>query len=298
MTLTQAIHKRLLAKKKIITRSSGPSGSALELVRKEIRILNALPPHPNVARLFEVIDDPNCEKLYLCLEYAGKPLNGNHQHVRMQKHLVGVLGQVARGLEFLHGHGVIHGDLKVEHLLVETETESEKKTAGSSSFPWTVKIVDFGSSETFEEENDLLTRSPGTPVYTAPECCTGNPYSGRKADIWALGIAMYRLRYGAFPFESSSADDMYEEIQSRPVLIPCVEKGRPGVEDQWGEEVEAEALLSRVLKQMLLSDPAERPTASEIVELLEESKTIGNRSIDEIEEAFVVKCKRTSVRKM
>ena len=164
LTLTQAIHKRLLAKKKIITRSSGPSGSALDLVRKEIRILNALPPHPNVARLFEVIDDPNCEKLYLCLEYAGKPLNGNHQHVRMQKQLVGVLGQVARGLEFLHGHGVIHGDLKVEHLLVETETEKEK--AGSSSFPWTVKIVDFGSSETFEEENDLLTRSPGTPVYT------------------------------------------------------------------------------------------------------------------------------------
>ena len=104
---------------------------------------------------------------------------------------------------------------------------------------------------------------------------------------------MYRLRYGTFPFESSSADDMYEEIQSRPVLIPCVEKGRPGVEDQQGEEVEAEAVLSRALKQMLLSDPAERPTASEIVELLEES--IGNRSIDEIEEAFVVKCKRTSV---
>jgi serine/threonine protein kinase len=54
---------------------------------------------------------------------------------------------------------IIHGDIKPDNLLV-TSTGS-------------VKIGDFSVSQIFEDDDDLLWRSPGTPVFTAPECCQG-----------------------------------------------------------------------------------------------------------------------------
>ncbi|KAL7253014.1 hypothetical protein ACSBR1_007522 [Camellia fascicularis] len=46
----------------------------------------------------------------------------------------------------------------------------------------TVKIGDFSVSQVFEDDNDELRRSPGTPVFTAPECCLGLTYGGKAVD--------------------------------------------------------------------------------------------------------------------
>ena len=89
---------------------------------------------------------------------------------------------------------------------------------------------------------------------------------------------------------------MYEEIQARPVLIPCVEKGRLGVEAGLDQRGGGSGVGGGALPRSQADAPFRfyRDTR-EIVVLLEESKTIGNRSIDEIEEALVVKWKKTSV---
>ncbi|WRX33950.1 Protein kinase domain - like 10 [Theobroma cacao] len=67
---------------------------------------------------------------------------------------------------------IVHGDIKPDNLLI-TSTG-------------TVKIGDFSVSQVFEEDNDELRRSPGTPVFTAPECCLGLTYHGKAADTWAI----------------------------------------------------------------------------------------------------------------
>jgi serine/threonine protein kinase len=54
---------------------------------------------------------------------------------------------------------VIHGDIKPDNLLVTSSG--------------TVKIGDFSVSQVFKDDDDQLRRSPGTPVFTAPECCLG-----------------------------------------------------------------------------------------------------------------------------
>lgn len=58
-----------------------------------------------------------------------------------------------------------------------------------------VKISDFGSARTIEHGATTV-RTMGTPAFLAPEMCTGDPYLGEVADIWALGICLYMFIYG------------------------------------------------------------------------------------------------------
>ena len=249
--------------------------------------MRGLPVHRNVARLVEVMDDPMCEKLYLVMEYAGKPLEPG---TLSERECLNVLTQALEGLAFLHAHGVVHGDLKVEHLLRHDNGR--------------IRIVDFGSSEAFGgggkrtggDDDDLMVRSPGTAAYTAPECCTGQRYHGRKADVWALGMALYVLRYGIFPFRSSSADDMYEEIrQTRIIAFPSPLESH--------EESQESKILSLALRKMLEANPSARPSADQVLRdlLSNENKDkteevsavpshisiISTSNVNEIEEAFV-----------
>ncbi|KAK7268368.1 hypothetical protein RIF29_21066 [Crotalaria pallida] len=69
------------------------------------------------------------------------------------------LRDIVSGLKYLHAHNIVHGDIKPDNLLVNRHG--------------TVKIGDFNVSQAFEDDNDVLRLSPGTPVFTAPECCLG-----------------------------------------------------------------------------------------------------------------------------
>lgn len=63
-----------------------------------------------------------------------------------------------------------------------------------------VCLADLGSALLIESENDdWLSSSAGSPAYRAPECCTGNKYSGMKADIWALGCSLFIFLTGKHP---------------------------------------------------------------------------------------------------
>ena len=108
-------------------------------LQREIAIMKKLV-HPNVVRLYEVIDDAVGQYMFLALEYVpGGPVydparyGGEGMGEELARHY---LREICRGLDFLHVNGVVHRDLKPDNLL--------KKTDG------TVKICDFGVSELFE----------------------------------------------------------------------------------------------------------------------------------------------------
>ena len=63
-----------------------------------------------------------------------------------------------------------------------------------------------------KDDDDQLRRSPGTPVFTAPECCLGITYSGRSADTWAVGVTLYCMILGQYPFLGDTLQDTYDKV--------------------------------------------------------------------------------------
>ena len=60
----------------------------------------------------------------------------------------------------------------------------------------------------------------GTPSYMSPEIVSKIEYSGLKADIWALGILMYVMLCGKFPFKASNDQDLYRKIKKGKYDLP------------------------------------------------------------------------------
>lgn len=63
-----------------------------------------------------------------------------------------------------------------------------------------VKLTDFGLAKVIEQGSPLLTTRCGSEDYAAPEIILGQPYDGRQADIWSLGVVLYALLVGFLPF--------------------------------------------------------------------------------------------------
>ena len=89
----------------------------------------------------------------------------------------------------------------------------------------------------------------GTPSYMAPEIVGKREYVGIKADIWALGVVLYALLTGSFPFKGLTTIDLYGKIGKGIFHIP------PTISKQ------AKALLEK----MMTVSPNKRPTALEIL---------------------------------
>lgn len=167
-------------------------------------------PQPELPPTPQVIDDPETDKLYLVLEFLEQgPVMEEDGPALPEADARAILLQVCAGLAHLHAEGVIHGDLKPGNLL--------RGADGG------VRIIDFGSASVpAGGVDEMITRSPGTPAFTAPECCVGEPYNGRRSDVWALGATLFMLLAGAPPFPGHNLLDTYENIQSRELARVCV----------------------------------------------------------------------------
>ncbi|KAK9027444.1 hypothetical protein V6N11_067280 [Hibiscus sabdariffa] len=146
------------------------------------------------------------------------------------------LRDIVSGLMYLHAHNIVHGDIKPDNLLI-TSTG-------------TVKIGDFSVSQVFEGDNDELRRSPGTPVFTAPECCLGSTYRGKAADTWAVGVTLYYMVLGKYPFLGETLQDTYEKIVNNPLVLP--------------NEMNPE--LRNLLQGLLCKDPKKRMSLKDVAE--------------------------------
>ncbi|XP_043699548.1 serine/threonine-protein kinase GRIK2-like isoform X2 [Telopea speciosissima] len=250
----KAFHKSHLSKLRV-----APSETAMTDVLREVSIMKILD-HPNIVNLIEVIDDPNTDHFYMVLEYVegrwvceSGPRGGLGESIARK-----YLRDIVAGLMYLHDHNIVHGDIKPDNLLV-TSTG-------------TVKIGDFSVSQVFEDDNDELRRSPGTPVFTAPECCLGLTYHGKAADTWAVGVTLYCMVLGQYPFLGDTLQDTYDKIVNNALLIP------EGINPQ----------LKNLLEGLLCKDPKQRLTLEAVAQ---HPWVLGNEGpIPQ----FICRCKRES----
>ncbi|KAK6163299.1 hypothetical protein DH2020_000163 [Rehmannia glutinosa] len=246
----KAFHKSHLLKLRV-----APSETAMTDVLREVLIMKVVS-HPNIVNLVEVIDDPNTDHFYMVLEYvegkwvcegAGPPGGLGENTARKY------LRDVVSGLMYLHAHNIVHGDIKPDNLLV---------TASG-----TVKIGDFSVSQVSEDDNDELRRSPGTPVFTAPECCLGVTYHGKAADTWAVGVTLYCLVLGKYPFLGETLQDTYDKVDNSCCIPKTVLDQYVHIYVQLIFLARFDLVSSLIIRVLPLSDnPRQRMTLENVAE--------------------------------
>lgn len=121
-----------------------------------------------------------------------------------------IFKEMCKPIEFLHQHKIAHRDIKLDNYLVDISSENPK-----------IVLSDFGLSyDWFINREKVDTFEVGSPAYMSPELVSLSEYHVSKPDVWALGVCLYILRYGKFPFWGRSKGDCYCFVRAFKYDIP------------------------------------------------------------------------------
>ncbi len=153
----------------------------------EVEILKNLD-HPNIIKIYEIY--VTSTSFHIISEYCpGGDLFDKleYHNYFSEKQVAYLMRQILSSVSYLHDNNVIHRDIKLENILVASQTDDNFMD---------IKMIDFGSS--LFKTNTLLKDSVGSVNYIAPEVILGK--YNEKCDLWSCGVLMYTLLSGEMPF--------------------------------------------------------------------------------------------------
>ena len=226
-------------------------GRFLERFRLEARTLATLN-HANIVTLYDY-GETGDGQMFLALEYIEGPRFTDiaRQGPMDPARVVRLTLQVCRALRFAHRSGVVHRDLKPSNLLIRVDEDGEEQ----------VKVVDFGLVKVVEDDQSL-TRAGlilGSPHCMAPEQIRGLKAVDHRADIYAVGVLMFRALVGRWPFHGDT---------STATMIAHINRPIPRFRDV-SPDVVVPAGLEEVVLRCLEKDPSRRyPDVRSLMEAL------------------------------
>ncbi|XP_034024546.1 serine/threonine-protein kinase PAK 4 [Thalassophryne amazonica] len=193
--------------------------------------------HENVVEMYNsyLVGD----ELWVVMEFLeGGALTDIVTHTRMnEEQIAAVCLSVLKALSVLHAQGVIHRDIKSDSILLTHDGR--------------VKLSDFGFCAQVSKEVQRRKSLVGTPYWMAPELISRLPY-GPEVDIWSLGIMVIEMVDGEPPYFNEPPLKAMKMIRDNlPPKLKNLHKVSP--------------LLKGFLDRMLVRDPAQRATASELL---------------------------------
>jgi branched-chain amino acid transport system substrate-binding protein len=203
--------------------------------------------HPNIVTIYDVGQEGST--YYFVMEYVEGPSLATALAQRdpmSPGEIVKLLRPLASALDYAHGQGLVHRDVKPGNILLAPGGEPA--------------LGDFGIARAAEDARLTTTGTlVGTPEYMSPEQARGEAVD-RRSDLYSLAIVAYELLGGATPFAGSTPHGvLYRQVHEAP---PPLRRAR--LEGQaWPPAVDA------VLRKALAKDPGERyETAGTFVEAL------------------------------
>jgi serine/threonine protein kinase/dienelactone hydrolase len=170
--------------------------------------------HPNICTIHEINEEEG--RSFISMEYVkGQSLKERiNQGPLDTEEALKIAIQVAEGLEEAHKKGIVHRDIKSANIMI-----TEKGQA---------KVMDFGLAKV--KGGTLLTREGttlGTVAYMSPEQARGEDVDHRS-DIWSLGVVMYEMLSGDFPFKGDrEASILYSVVHEEPRPLKEIKRDLP-----------------------------------------------------------------------
>ncbi len=103
-----------------------------------------------------------------------------------------------------HKQNIVHRDIKPENIMYGSDGE--------------VKFIDFGLAKQTQKSNQKMHTVAGTPYFISPEVLNGN--YGKECDIWSLGVVLYLMITGKYPFDGNSRAEVFSKIQKGNIVFP------------------------------------------------------------------------------
>jgi tetratricopeptide (TPR) repeat protein len=218
--------------------------------------------HPNIPEVYEVgfASHPRGGEVpYFTLEYCrGISLYLAIPRLRALEQAWPWMEQVLRALDYIHGRGWLHRDLKPGNILVDMDRPGEGST----------KLIDLGVASRLGDPPEEL--FIGTPEYCAPEMLAGYPFDERS-DLYAFGLILYEVIEGRRPWPGSDEQDLLDARLGKPAP-PLTHPDCPKA-------------LSQLVTLLLQPQPQKRPrTAAEVLERF--GHAVGRQTPLELPEAF------------
>jgi serine/threonine-protein kinase len=205
-----------------------------ERFAREARVVARLH-HPHIGSIFDIAQEGG--RVFIVQELLeGEPLGTRLRQAPLPLGLaLTLLAQVADALQFAHGAGVVHRDVKPANIFVTADG--------------TAKLIDFGIA-TLAGGTEITRPGTmiGTPAYSAPEQIRGEPVD-LQADVFAFGVVAFEVIAGRRPFGGQDLVSTMHAILSGPV--PSLGEAVPGCPPALAELVDR--CLERAREQRLAS---------------------------------------------
>ncbi len=207
-------------------------GNWIKRFEEEAKTL-AMISHPNVTHIYDFgLSDEN---YFIVLELIDgidfNKLLKEHETIPWEAALI-LFYQIASGLNHVHKHSIIHRDIKLQNLLLQSNGIA--------------KITDFSLAKP-ENGAELtgLDHVAGTPCYIAPEIIDGKRHD-IKSDIFAFGVSFYYMLTGSPPFSGNTVPAIFDRIR-KGSFVPLENKG-----------ISVPEVLAGIINKCFCADPSER----------------------------------------
>ncbi|XP_042507299.1 calcium-dependent protein kinase 28-like [Macadamia integrifolia] len=213
---------------------------AVEDVKREVKILQALTGHENVVQFYNAFEDESYVYIVMELCEGGELLDrilAKKDSRYTEKDAAVIVRQMLKVAGECHLHGLVHRDMKPENFLFKSTKENSP-----------LKATDFGLSD-FIKPGRKFQDIVGSAYYVAPEVLKRR--SGPESDVWSIGVITYILLCGRRPFWDKTEDGIFKEVlRNKPDFR---RKPWPNISNSAKDFV----------KKLLVKDPRARLTAAQ-----------------------------------
>src|SRR5215218_6144577 len=239
---------------KVLYPQFGGDAALVERFQREA-VLAANLDHPNILPIYDVGETNGL--VYIAMRLLSGRSFADMLRLRgalPPSELVPIVEQIASALDYAHARQIVHRDIKPANILIEgLGTGDWGLGAGSpnpqspSPIPHAV-LTDFGIAKSLDPLASGLTMTGvliGTPEYMAPEQITGGSQVDGRADIYALGVLVYRALTGRRPFEGGTQEVLMGHLQGTPADPSSIDPRLPPA-------------VGAALRKALARDPGQR----------------------------------------